>query len=79
MNISKVSILDAHTLFIQTEEGKSGLFDITPYLQYEAFSVLNNFNEFKKVRNGRYYIEWDCGADLSADTIEAHLFSQSHL
>jgi hypothetical protein len=25
--------------------------------------------------NGRYFIEWDCGADLSADTIEAQLKS----
>lgn len=23
--------------------------------------------------NGGYFVEWDCGADLSADTIEAHL------
>jgi prepilin-type N-terminal cleavage/methylation domain-containing protein len=23
------------------------------------------------MRNGGYYVEWDCGADLSADTIEA--------
>jgi hypothetical protein len=23
------------------------------------------------VRNGRYFVEWPCGADLSADTIEA--------
>jgi len=24
-----------------------------------------------QVLNGGYFIEWDCGADLSADTIEA--------
>ena len=29
--------------------------------------------EFKKIHNGRYFVEWACGADLSADTIEAHL------
>jgi len=73
MNISSVSVFNSHTLSIQTEEGNNGLFDITPYLQYEAFNNLNNPDEFRKVRNGRYYIEWDCGADLSADTIEAHL------
>ncbi|MFA5878604.1 MAG: DUF2442 domain-containing protein [Candidatus Margulisiibacteriota bacterium] len=73
MNIAKVSILDSHTLIIQTEEGKNGLFDITPYLQYEIFTALKKLDEFKKVKNGRYYIEWDCGADLSADTIESYL------
>ena len=25
-----------------------------------------------QISNGRYFIEWSCGADLSADTIEAH-------
>ncbi|VAW49350.1 hypothetical protein MNBD_GAMMA03-1119, partial [hydrothermal vent metagenome] len=24
-----------------------------------------------KIHNGKYFIEWDCGADLSADTIES--------
>jgi hypothetical protein len=28
-------------------------------------------NEFQKVSNGGYFVEWDSGADLSADTIEA--------
>jgi len=27
--------------------------------------------EFLKVSGGGYFVEWDCGADLSADTIEA--------
>lgn len=26
---------------------------------------------FSTVTNGGYFIAWDCGADLSADTIEA--------
>jgi len=28
--------------------------------------------EFERVHNGNYFIEWDCGADLSADTIQSH-------
>ena len=44
---------------------------LAPYLQDEAFEALQNQSEFAKVINGGYFIEWDCGADLSADTIEA--------
>jgi hypothetical protein len=40
-------------------------------LDYEAFEELRNPDEFTKVSNGGYFIEWECGADLSADTIEA--------
>lgn len=25
-----------------------------------------------KVANGGYFVEWNCGVDMSADTIEAH-------
>jgi hypothetical protein len=26
-----------------------------------------------KIRNGGYFVKWECGADLSADTIEAKM------
>lgn len=58
---------------IVTKEGRSGVFDMTPYLKYEAFKAIIEQGEFAKIFNGGYFLEWDCGADLSADTIEAHL------
>jgi hypothetical protein len=54
-------------------EGSVGEFDVLPYLKYEAFENLKDLNEFKKVFNGKFYIEWDCGADLSADSIKANI------
>jgi prepilin-type N-terminal cleavage/methylation domain-containing protein len=42
-----------------------------PCLAGSAFRPLRDWDAFVKVRNGGYYVEWDCGADLSADTIEA--------
>lgn len=60
-------------LFVQFDNGISGTFDLKPYLNLEVFKPLHEDTEFRKVRNGGYYIDWPCGADLSADTIEAHL------
>jgi hypothetical protein len=48
-----------------------GQFDVRPYLMHEAFDDVRRPSEFVKVLNGGYFMEWDCGADLSADTIEA--------
>ncbi|MCK5537682.1 MAG: DUF2442 domain-containing protein [Thiomargarita sp.] len=74
MIIKKIEPLIAnYTLKITTDKGKVGVFDVTPYLDLEAFTDLKNVDSFKKVNNGGYFIEWDCGADLSADTIEAYL------
>lgn len=58
-------------LSIIAEDGRVGSFDVRPYLGYEAFEDLRDHNEFVKVSNSRYFVEWACGADLSADTIEA--------
>ena len=71
MNIIEVSPKDNFTLHIKADDGREGLFDVKPYLDSEVFVFLKNKNEFEKIYNGGYFIEWDCGADLSADTIEA--------
>lgn len=73
MNIKAVEVLDHYHLSIESDDGRTGIFDVTPYLQYEAFEALRNLDEFRKISNGHYYLEWACGADLSADTIEAKL------
>jgi hypothetical protein len=60
------------TLHVVADDGRFGNFDVRPYLEYEAFNELRDPNEFMKVSNGGYFVEWESGADLSADTIEAH-------
>jgi len=61
------------TLTIVSDDGRVGIFSIEPYLEFEAFADLKNADEFMKVFNGGYFVEWECGADLSADTIEAKM------
>ena len=72
MNITEVLPQDDYMLFIQAEDGSVGLFDVKPYLDFEAFTPLKDQAEFQRIRNGKYFVEWQCGADLSADTIYAH-------
>lgn len=72
MKIVQVTPLPNFILTIKAEDGRYGEFNVGPYLQYEAFTPLRDLAEFKKISNGGYYVEWDCGADLSADSIEAH-------
>ena len=73
MKLLSVTPLDHHSLEIRLSDGRFGLFDIGPYLGFEAFEALREPVEFRQVRNGGYFVEWPCGADLSIDTIEAHL------
>ena len=71
MNIAEIIPKDDYLLYIKSEDGKAGLFDIKPYLESEAFAPLKNRSEFERIHNGKYFIEWDCGADISVDTIQA--------
>ena len=71
MRIAEVRIEPNWVLSVVAEDGRTGQFDMSPYLQYEAFAALRDQDEFMKVVNGGYFVEWNCGADLSADTIEA--------
>jgi hypothetical protein len=72
MRIEKLCPQANWILSIVADDGRAGSFDVRPYLKYEAFVDLRHPDEFVKVFNGGYFVEWDCGADLSADTIEAH-------
>ena len=72
MRIAKISPQPQWVLSIVADDGRSGSFDVSPYLEFEVFETLRDHNEFIKIFNGGYFVEWDCGADLSVDTIEAH-------
>ncbi len=71
MRIAELAPQPNWVLSIVADDGRIGTFDVSPYLEYEAFEDLRDYSEFLKVFNGGYFVEWDCGADLSADTIEA--------
>jgi hypothetical protein len=71
MKIADLQAQAGWVLSVVADDGRQGVFDVRPYLEDEAFQALRDPAEFARVTNGRYYVEWACGADLSADTIEA--------
>lgn len=70
MRIVQLAIQPEHVLAVVADDGRAGRFDVRPYLDDDAFRPLRDPGEFAKIANGGYFVEWDCGADLSADTIE---------
>lgn len=71
MNITDVIPQDDYVLYVKAEDGKTGYFDVKPYLSSEAFAPLKDKQLFAQLYNGGYFVEWDCGADISVDTILA--------
>jgi hypothetical protein len=73
MIIQEVKPLESGVLQVVAEDGRSGTVDVSPYLDSPAFAPLKSWDAFVQIRNGKYYVEWTCGADLSADTLEAKM------
>ncbi|MCK4564679.1 MAG: DUF2442 domain-containing protein [Verrucomicrobia bacterium] len=73
MIIQEVKPLEAGILQVITEDGRSGTVDVSQYLDSPAFAPLRSWDTFVQIKNGKYYVEWTCGADLSADTLEAKM------
>lgn len=73
MNIAEFTPHRDWKFSVVADDGRTGQSDVRPYLQFEAFEELKDIAEFMKIKNGGYFVEWDCGADLSADTIEAKM------
>ena len=67
--IALVEALEDWTLKITFSSHDIRLFDVKPLLVCEVFAPLADLAEFKRVRNGGYFVEWPSGADLSADTL----------
>ena len=71
MNILEVTPRKNYLLYVKSEDGRAGLLDLSSFFESEVFVALKDEQEFARVRNGGYFVEWPCGVDLSADTIEA--------
>lgn len=56
MNISELRPKENHLLELVSEDGRVGFFDVSPYLEYEAFRALNDPAEFMKVSNGGSFL-----------------------
>ena len=54
MIITEIIPKEEHVLYVEADDGRVGLFDVSPYLQSEAFEPLKKREEFVRIHNGRY-------------------------
>lgn len=68
-----VSALPEGCLDVAFADGRTGVFDVKPYMQSEFFGALRDQDYFAQV--GLFFggIGWPGGQDLSPDTISAEL------
>ncbi len=74
LKVVKVKAEDNYCLFVELSDGRTGHFDVKPYLDKGVFIELKNKNYFKQVKPFLCGIAWPHEQDLSADTIALELF-----
>ena len=78
LKVIKVSANNDYTLSVELSDGRSGKFDVKPYLDKGVFKQLKNKNYFKQVKPFFCGIVWPDEQDLSADTIAYELQSEEY-
>ena len=73
LKVLKVKPRNNYTLFVELSDGRSGYFDIKPYLDKGVFTELKDINYFKQVKPLFCGVVWPHEQDLSADTIAYEL------
>ena len=68
-----VSPIPDGRVMVEMADGRSGEFDVKPYMKSDFFSGLMNEAYFSKVRIVFKGIGWPDGQDLGPDTIAARL------
>lgn len=62
--------IENHALAIKLDNGKQGIFDVTPFLDKGIFSELRDVQYFRQVKVRGRSIFWPHDQDFCADTIE---------
>ena len=73
LKVIKVNANNDYTLSVELSDGRSGTFDVKPYLEKGVFKQLKDRNYFKQVKPFFCGIAWPNEQDLSADTIAYEL------
>ena len=78
--MNKVVMVEArenHVLFVKMSNGKSGEFDVSPYINRGIFKELKTESYFNQVKPAFGGVSWPHKQDFSADTIEVELVEKS--
>jgi len=72
-DIIDFEILSDYKIKVTLSNGKTGIFDVTPYLEKGIFTELKDYNYFKRARIELGTIVWPNEQDFSPETIETRM------
>jgi hypothetical protein len=71
--IKSFAFIEDKKVYVEFEDGRNGLFDISKYIVSDFFSALNNEDYFKRAFLQYGVLTWPQGQDVSPETIAEEL------
>ena len=72
-DVIKVEALDNFTVRVELMDGRKGLLDIKPYLEWGAYQALKDPAYFRMVRVEHGVLCWPMDEDIAPETLEEDL------
>ena len=68
-DVTTVKAKTKYKLYVEIEDGRKGIFDMTPYLDHGVFKELKNINYFNQVGILFGAITWPNEQDIAPETL----------
>ena len=72
-DVKKVKPLSDYKIYVEMQDGKNGIFDMTPYLDHGVFKELKNINYFNQVYILFGAVTWPNEQDIAPETLIAEM------
>lgn len=68
-DVTTVKPLPGYRIYVEIEDGRKGIFDMTPYLDHGVFRELRDENYFKQVGILFGAVTWPNDQDIAPETL----------
>ena len=72
-DVKTVRPLPGHRIYVELEDGRRGVFDLTPYLEHGVFSELKDTGYFQRVGIAHGAVTWPHDQDIAPETLVAEM------
>ena len=72
-DVKTVKPLPAHRIYVELEDGRCGVFDLTPYLDHGVFRELKDVAYFYRVGIQNGAVSWPHEQDIAPETLLAEM------
>ena len=72
-DVKAVKPLPGHRIYVEVEDGRRGVFDLTPYLDHGVFRELKDTAYFNRVEVRHGAVTWPHEQDIAPETLLAGL------